>query len=159
MKEIHTIPNQARYWMRRAEIHRATQEWDQAALSYTHVIESDNHNSQAWLGLGQVLMQLGHWEEAETAFYSVLNDDVVNCDAYWALSQIFKRQDRMKEWQFCLGWLLALNPDHPEARYDLACALEDLGDHWNAKRHWLKLIKAAPESIYANYARQRLKAI
>ncbi len=51
---------------------------------------------------------------------------------------------------------LAYHPDFPDAHYHLALALEQLGEPAEAREHWQRFLELAPESPWAETARQRV---
>lgn len=51
---------------------------------------------------------------------------------------------------------LAYHPDFPDAHYHLALALEQLGEMTEAREHWERFLELAPESPWAETARQRV---
>ena len=49
-----------------------------------------------------------------------------------------------------------LDPDHPDARYNLALVCEKLGAYHEAREHWQTYLQLDPSSPWSDYARQRL---
>ena len=51
---------------------------------------------------------------------------------------------------------LELHEDYSEAHYQLACLLDELGQRVEAEVHWTRFLELAPESPWAQQARDRL---
>jgi tetratricopeptide (TPR) repeat protein len=51
-----------------------------------------------------------------------------------------------------------LKPDYADAHYNLARVLEELGAYREAHLHWRRYLELDPNSSWAKYARERLKA-
>ena len=51
-----------------------------------------------------------------------------------------------------------LDPNHPDARYNLALVCEKLSAFDEAREHWQAYLQLDPGSPWSDYARQRLAA-
>jgi len=49
-----------------------------------------------------------------------------------------------------------LDPEHPDAQYNLAFVCDKLGAYVEARRHWQRYLELDPDSSWSTYARQRL---
>ena len=49
-----------------------------------------------------------------------------------------------------------LDPEHPDAHYNLALVCEKLGAFDEAREHWQSYLQLDPGSPWSDYARQRL---
>ena len=54
-------------------------------------------------------------------------------------------------------YALQSHPDYPDAHYHLAQLLDNAGDATAAEFHWRQFLERAPDSPWADEARQRLE--
>ena len=106
--------------------------------------------------LAELLYRLGDYPAARERYYMAieLDEDLVEARANLGVVLAQTGQDDLAEAAF-LG-ALRYHPDYADVHCHLARLLEKADRHEEAKPHWEALLRHAPESVWAEEARERL---
>lgn len=116
---------------------------EHAGELFSAVLAQDHENGEAWGGLIRVLMALGHEDQAEDTLAQVPekaaeHPDVVGARSALALA---KEGRAAKDQLGALKARLDADPADHQARYDLATALNAMGEHEQAADALLEIMR------------------
>jgi tetratricopeptide (TPR) repeat protein len=75
------------------------------------------------------------------------------------LGSVFDELGELQDARRHLRQAVLLDPNYPDAHYNLACVCEKLRDFPEAREHWHTYIQLDPMGQWNSYARSRLAAL
>ncbi len=93
---------------------------------------------------------------ARERYYMAIELDEDFVEARWNLGCVLAELGERELAVAAFEGALAFHADYPDAHYHLARTLDELGRHEQADTHWRTFLELAPDSPWANLARQRL---
>lgn len=106
--------------------------------------------------LGELLYQQGDKSAARERYYMALELDESNLEARLYLGCLLAEEGDLNSAAAALNGCLSLHPDYPDAHFQLATVLDNLGKPEEARIHWLAFWNIAPPSPWKRVAAQRL---
>ncbi len=92
--------------------------YEAAIADFKHVLELDEKNAQAYVGLGEAYFYQRRWKEAEAAFETAISFDEHMEEAHYQLGCLYYWWGRYHQAAREFAWAAELNP---ESVRDLAC--------------------------------------
>lgn len=127
-----------------------------AALLYRTALAAYGPDAEVHFRLAELLYRMGEIEAARERYYAAieLDEDYVEARANLGcvLSELGETDLAMAAW----SGALAFHPDYADVHLHLAKLLDELSRELEAEPHWQHFLKLAPESPWAEQARQRL---
>ena len=100
--------------------------------------------------------QLGELVAARERFYSAIESDPDFVEARMGLGCVLQETSQIDLALAAFRGAIDLHEDYSEAHYHLASLLDELGEENEAEEHWRRFLELAPESPWAQEARDRL---
>lgn len=127
------------------------------AADFARALEWHSGSRQARLGLAVVSYFTRQWDRADSLTRVLLEDNPRDAEA-WNLRGVLAlaRQDTTAALHAFLG-ALALDPNYPEAAYNRAMLLEELGGHKAAREAWEIYLRTNDAPDWQNMIRRRLE--
>ena len=127
-----------------------------AAEIYRAAMAAGGPSAEICFQVAELLYRLGDLSAARERYYMTieLDEDYVEARANLGcvLAELGQRELAVAAFQGALAYHAA----YAEAHYHLARTLDDLGRRQEADRHWATFLELAPDSPWAERARQRL---
>ncbi len=129
----------------------------EAALLYRTALAAYGPDADVHFRLAELLYRMGEIEAARERYYAAieLDEDFVEARANLGcvLSELGEINLAMAAW----SGALAFHPDYADVHLHMARCLDELSRERDAEEHWENFLVLAPESPWAEQARQRLK--
>ncbi|MFM7846898.1 MAG: tetratricopeptide repeat protein [Planctomycetota bacterium] len=106
--------------------------------------------------LGELLYRVGDLSAARERYYQAIEMDEDYVEARANLGCLLLEQQQSELAIAAFTGALRYHPDYPDAHYHLARTLDDCGRTVEAEEHWREFLRLAPDSPWAEEARQRL---
>lgn len=116
-----------------------------AADEFKKVIKLDPWYGQGYMLLALAQMQLQHWTDAQWAFEEASKVEPGNANAFLGVGSALNEQHDYAGAQKALEHSLDLNPESPEAHYELARTLAAIGKWDLAAPHAQRAIALNPD--------------
>lgn len=129
---------------------------DEAADCYRAALAAGGVTSPLCFALAEVLYRQGDLSGARERYATAVELDEDYVEARANLGCVYAEQGRLDLAEAAFSGALAYHPDYLDARFHLAQTLDQLGRSEEAAGHWQTFLKQAPESPWADVARQRL---
>lgn len=107
--------------------------------------------------LAELLYRLGDLTAARERYYMAIEIDENHLEARANLGCVLAELGEQELAVAAFRGALSIHSQYPDVHYHLARLLDDLGRQAEAARHWSQFIAGAPESPWADEARQRLE--
>ncbi len=130
--------------------------FERAEEMYRKALELDPGLANALTNLGNVRFRRGHPEEAEQYYRQALAIDADQPEAYYNLGFLFYERGDAAKAVPCFQRAVETDPAFADAHFNLAMALEDIGKHPAAKKHWQVYLQLEPQGAWAEVARRHL---
>ena len=128
------------------------------AVDYCHaILARDGPRPDIDFQLGELLYRAGEVVAARERFYSAIETDPDFVEARMGLGCVLQETSQIDLALAAFRGALELHEDYSEAHYHLASLLDELGQHQEAEQHWQRFLDLAPESPWAQEARDRLQ--
>lgn len=139
-------------------VYQAEDEGDyESAVSLCHaIIARDGPRSDIDFQLAELLYRMGHVIAARERYYSAIEQDPEFVEARAGLANVLAETGQMELAIAAYRGALTLYEDYADVHYNLARALDEVGRDIEAKHHWKKFLKLAPDSPWADEAIGRL---
>jgi tetratricopeptide (TPR) repeat protein len=107
--------------------------------------------------LAEALYRLGDLSAARERYYMAIELDEDYVEARANLGCVLAESGQVDLAIAALEGALKYHNDFPDAHYHLAALLDQRGDAGAARQHWEQFLQLAPDSPWAEEARQRLR--
>ena len=140
--------------------HRAEDSGDiQSAIDYYHaILGRDGARADISFQLGELLYRSGEFVAALERYFMSIELDPEYVEARASLGNVLAETGRLDLAVAAFRGALALHEDYPDVHFSLAQTLDQLDRRTEAKYHWRRFLDGAPNSPWANEARQRLES-
>jgi tetratricopeptide (TPR) repeat protein len=129
----------------------------EAAETYRAAMAAGGPTPEACFQLAELLYRLGDANGARERYYMAIELDEDYVEARANLGCLLAEAGELELAVAALSGALAYHADFPDAHYHLARALQRLGRADEARDHWRAFIELAPDSPWADEAKQQLK--
>ena len=127
------------------------------AVDYCHaILARDGPRPDIDFQLGELLYRSGEVVAARERFYSAIETDPDFVEARMGLGCVLQETSQIDLALAAFRGALELHEDYSEAHYHMANLLDELGQDQQAEHHWQRFLELAPESPWAQEARDRL---
>ncbi len=127
------------------------------AVDYCHaILARDGPRPDIDFQLGELLYRSGEVVAARERFYSAIESDPDFVEARMGLGCVLQETSQIDLALAAFRGAIELHDDYSEAHYHLASLLDELGQGDEAEVHWRRFLELAPESPWAQEARDRL---
>jgi len=128
------------------------------AVDYCHaILARDGPRPDIDFQLGELLYRSGEVVAARERFYSAIETDPDFVEARMGLGCVLQETSQIDLALAAFRGALELHEDYSEAHYHMANLLDELGQDQEAEHHWQRFLDLAPESPWAQEARDRLQ--
>lgn len=128
-----------------------------AAIDYCHaILARDGPRADICFLLGELLYRDQHLVAARERYYVAIELDPEFVEARVSLAGVLAETGQPELAVSAYRGALDLHEDYPDAHFGLARVLDDLGREVEARHHWLRFLRLAPNSPWALEARDRL---
>ncbi len=128
------------------------------AVDYCHaILARDGPRPDIDFQLGELLYRSGEVVAARERFYSAIETDPDFVEARMGLGCVLQETSQIDLAFAAFRGALELHEDYSEAHYHMANLLDELGQDQQAEHHWQRFLELAPESPWAQEARDRLQ--
>jgi len=131
---------------------------EQAAEIYRVVLSTLGPVPQICFQLAELLYRLGDLSAARERYYVAIELDEDFVEARANLGCVLAEMGQFELAVAAFEGALRYHSEYPDVHYHLARTLDDMGRHDEAARHWHQFVDLAPNSPWADEARQRLHA-
>jgi len=131
--------------------------FERAEEMYRKALEFDPGLANALTNLGNVRFRRGYPEEAEQHYRRALAIDADQPEAYYNLGFLYYERGDAEAAVPCFQRAVETDPAFADAHFNLAMALEDVGKHVPAKKHWQIYLQIEPQGAWAEVARRHLR--
>lgn len=129
---------------------------DEAAEVYRTVLVAAGPNAETCFHLAEVLARMGDLSAARERYSMAVELDEEFVEARCNLGCVLADLEDLPLAAAALEGSIAVHSDYPDAHYHLAQVLDELGRPDEAIEHWQYFLALAPDSPWADEARQRL---
>ncbi len=127
-----------------------------AADTYRAALAAGGPEAGICFQLAELLYRLGDLSAARERYYQAVELDEDFVEARANLGCLLAETGRAELAVAAFEGALRYHPQYADAHYHLARTLDQLGETDRAEAHWHAFLELAPESPWADYARQRL---
>lgn len=127
-----------------------------AAEMYRAALSAGGASAEINFRLAELLYRQGDLPAARERYYMALELDEDYVEARANLGCVLAESGQKDLAIAAFEGVLARHAEYPDAHYQLARALDEAGRHAEARRHWESFVELAPESPWADTARERL---
>ncbi|MGI9473716.1 MAG: MerR family transcriptional regulator [Rubripirellula sp.] len=132
----------------------------ETAVDFCHaILARDGPRSDIDFQLGELLYRMGHVMAARERYYSAIELDPDFVEARASLGCVLAETGQAELAVAAFRGALTLYEDYSDVHYNLARVLEETGRDIEARHHWSKFLKLAPDSPWAAEAVERIDAI
>jgi tetratricopeptide (TPR) repeat protein len=131
---------------------------DEAAEMYRAALAAGGPRADICFQLAELLYRAGDLSAARERYYMAVEMDEDYVEARANLGCVLAELGQRELAVAALEGALRHHNDYPDAHYHLASLLDDDGRIEAARRHWQEFLRLAPDSPWAEEARQRLYA-
>lgn len=129
----------------------------EAVETYRAALAAGGPQPQLTFALAELLYRIGDLTAARERYYMAIELDENYVEARCNLGCVLAECGEEELALAAFTGALAYHPDYPDAHYHLAQVLEQLDRAVEAKIHWQLFLQLAPDSPWAEHARQRLE--
>ena len=129
---------------------------DAAANMYRAALAAGGPTPEVCFLLAELLYRLGDLSGSRERYYMAIELDEDYVEARANLGCVLAEQGEQDLAVAAFSGALAFHPEYADAHYHLARALDDLNRHDEALLHWRTFLELAPETPWADEARERL---
>jgi tetratricopeptide (TPR) repeat protein len=142
-------------WFGLGRQHEDAGRLQEAEAAYRQALLAGGPDAVCCFNLANVLYALDRKLEAAERFHQAVELDGQDATAWNNLGTVLVELKRIEEAKGAFQRAVQLG--YPDAHYNLADLLGDLGEHEEARRHWQAYLQQDQHSAWANYARSRLE--
>ncbi len=129
---------------------------DAAIDTYRAAMAAAGPTAEACFQLAELFYRLGDVSAARERYYMAIELDEDYVEARANLGCVLAETGRLELAVAAFQGALAFHGDYADVHYHLARALTELGDRKKAQQHWQAFIRLAPDSPWAEEAREHL---
>jgi tetratricopeptide (TPR) repeat protein len=129
---------------------------EMAAELLRAVMAAGGPRAEVCFQLAELLYRLGDAGAARERYYMAIELDEDFVEARNNLGCVLAEEGQLELAAAALQGAIVCHPDYPDAHYHLARTLDELGRESEAEHHWQRFLKLAPDSPWADEARDRL---
>ena len=129
---------------------------DAAANMYRAALAAGGSTPEVCFLLAELLYRLGDLSGSRERYYMAIELDEDYVEARANLGCVLAEQGERELAVAAFSGALAFHPEYADAHYHLARSLDDLNRHDEALSHWRTFLELAPETPWADEARERL---
>lgn len=133
-------------------------EMESAIHVYRAMILACGPGAESSFRLAELLYLIGQAEAARERYYMAVELDESFVEARASLGCVLVELNEPEMAVSAFRGALAFHEDYPDVHFHLARLLDDLQQPEQAEMHWLKFLSLAPESPWAQEARERLQS-
>ncbi len=141
---------EAQDWEDRGELQRAEE-------IYRTMLVAGGSKAELHFALADLLYRAGDLSAARERYYVAIELDEEYVEARANLGSVLVENDELDLAVAAFQGALAFHPDYADVHYHLAHTLDRLGRPGEAMLHWQAFLALAPESPWAEAARERLE--
>ena len=147
------------------EMLQSIQEWedqgelDRAVEAYRSLLFAGHQTPEIHFALADLLYRMGDHSAARERYYVAIELDEEYVEARASLGCVLVENNELELAQAAFEGALAFHPNYADVHYHLASLLDKLGDREKAETHWHRFLEFAPESPWADMARDRLEVV
>jgi tetratricopeptide (TPR) repeat protein len=139
------------YHLLLGEAYENTGNFQKSLLHYNKVLQLDETNDDAWLGIGVVLNELGRYVEAKHYFMKAVELNPYNSDHWFLLANCLKNCGLIEEAIQSYVRSLELAPEEPDAWIEFIILLISNNYYAEAEEHLMQAIKHFPDMAVFYY--------
>ena len=128
----------------------------EAAEALRAVLQADGPSATVTFMLAETLYRAGDVAAARERYYAAVELDVDHLEARTSLGCVLAEQGDFELAAAALEGVLRQQPDYADAHWHMAGVLAELRQEPEARRHLITFLELAPESPWADVARERL---
>lgn len=128
-----------------------------AEAAYRKAVELDRSLACAWTNLGALRLAEDDPDEALDCFTHAMHADPSQPEAPYNVGYLLLERKRLADAVPMLARAIAIDPAFADAHFNLAAALDELGEHTQACAHWDVYLELVPAGPFADIARKRLR--
>lgn len=130
------------------------------AVDFCHaILARDGPRADIDFQLGELLYRMGHVVAARERYYGAIELDPDFVEARASLGCVLAETGQAELAIAAFRGALSLYEDYADVHYNLARVLEETGRDIEARHHWSKFLKLAPDSPWAAEAVERIDAM
>lgn len=127
------------------------------AVDYCHaILARDGPRADVCFLVGELLYRDQQWIAARERYYMAIELDPEFVEARASLAGILAETGQSELAVAAYRGALEFHDDYPDAHYNLARVLDDLGRDVEARHHWKRFLTLSPDSPWAAEAEARL---
>jgi tetratricopeptide (TPR) repeat protein len=132
----------------------------QQAVDYCHaILARDGPRPEIDFQLGELLYRMGEPVAARERYYAAIESDPEFVEARASLGCVLAETGQVELAVAAFRGTLTLHEDYSDVHYNLARLLDDLSREVESRYHWRRFLELAPDSPWADEARERLESI
>lgn len=131
-------------------------EMDTAIYIYRAMVLAFGPSAESSFRLAELLYLIGQTEAARERYYMAVELDGTYVEARASLGCVLVELNEPEMAVSAFRGALGIHEDYPDVHFHLARLLDDLKEFEQAESHWQKFLSLAPESPWAQEARERL---
>ena len=151
------LPQNPEEILAQASEHEETGELEVAIELYRSFLAAYGLRAQVCFQLAELLYRTNDYTAARERYYMAIELDENYVEARANLGCVLIDTGELDLAIAALLGALKYHPDYPDAHYHLARTLDELGRHEEAVDHWRAFLVLAPDSPWAQQARDRLR--
>ena len=128
----------------------------EAAEALRAVLQADGPSAPVAFMLAETLYRAGDVAAARERYYAAVELDADHLEARTSLGCVLAEQGDFELAAAALEGVLRQQPDYADAHWHMAGILAELRKESEARRHLITFLELAPESPWADVARERL---
>jgi len=144
------------------QLQQEAQDWEDqgelehAAEVYRTILVAGGPSAESHFSLADLLYRMGDLSAARERYYAAIEMDEEYVEARANLGSVLVENDELELAVAAFQGALAFHPDYADVHYHLANTLERIGRPDESPLHWQAFLALAPESPWAETARERL---
>jgi len=127
-----------------------------AVEMYRTMLVAEGPTAETHFALADLLYRMGDYSAARERYYAAIELDEQYVEARANLGCVLAENGELELALAAFEGALAMHPDYADVHYHLANVLERLECPEQAESHWVRFLGLAPESPWADMARERL---
>lgn len=131
-------------------------EMETAIYIYRAMVLAFGPSAESSFRLAELLYLIGQVEAARERYYMAVELDGTYVEARASLGCVLVELNEPEMAVSAFRGALGVHEDYPDVHFHLARLLDDLQQFEQAESHWQKFLRLAPESPWAQEARERL---
>lgn len=134
-------------------------EMETAIDIYRAMVLAFGPSAESSFRLAELLYLIGQTEAARERYYMAVEMDGTYIEARASLGCVLVELNEPEMAVSAFRGALGVYEDYPDVHFHLARLLDDLNEREQAEVHWQKFLRLAPESPWAQEARERLNPV